>query len=294
MNQTKGYLTLEGNIKFLGAKSLKDYDRNKKLIFAIETKPENIIGIEAFGWKKEDTDDVYVSLPDKTTKKIQYADREWLEEGETIQGTSVKKDKADKAVTLVDIDAVEFIAANFKNGDSVFVNMKSEIDAYRGSLKYTISKIYPCSKVIDFNSPDFTEENHGVQWVIFDSIEGSIMNTYIIGKKDGVLPIKFELSPDLSPADFAQFNAGDALYLDYELVKTAVYKEVEEQAKPEQTGFKSIGKYAGAQTSGGSKFKTIDKYIEKFICVGVKDAKVAEVDMSLIKTSEEDGESLPF
>jgi len=293
MNITRGYLSVEAKIKFLGGKSLKDYASNKKLIFALETAPENIINVEAFGWKKNDDDEILINLPNRESKKIPYADREWLEEGQSIVGTSVKDPKTNNVVTLLDVDAVDFIHNNFKIGDSVFVNLKSEVDTYRNTLKWTISKFYPCNKEIDFESPDFEEVNNGVQWVIFDNVKDKVLNTFVIGKKDVTLPLVFELSPDLTAEDLAQFVAGDAINIDFELIRTPIYKEVEAPSPVDTKAFKPIGKYKDAPASGGKTFKTIEGFVEKYICVGIKDMKAQEEKIDSLRETEND-DDIPF
>ena len=89
-------------------------------------------------------------------------------EGETVIGTKVKKKTSDGQVeSYVDVEAIQIIKDNFKDGDIVTIVASAEADTYFQGLKFNINKIYASSKEIDFTKDDFEEENHGRLWVAF-------------------------------------------------------------------------------------------------------------------------------
>ena len=57
IKQTKGYLTIEGKVKFMSEKALKVKPQSKEVTFGVETNEGNIINVRAFGWIKEDDKD---------------------------------------------------------------------------------------------------------------------------------------------------------------------------------------------------------------------------------------------
>lgn len=291
IKQTKGYLTIEGKIRFMSEKSLKIKARSKEVTFGVETNDGNIINVRAFGWIKADDDMIYVSCKEGGSEAVPYADRFFLDEGKTLIGTSIKTTKNGEVTIMVDVDAVELIHSTFKNGDSVFISANSEIDTYYKNLKWVINKIYPSTEEIDFEDSDFEETNHGKQWVVFDKLDGTTLYGFVVSRKEDILPVQFELDTRyIEPEDFKEYKIGDLLQVDFEYVRTPIYKEVESQ--PKENKFKGKGKYAKAET-GNSTYKAIKGFEEKYVAVGLSNHQIdAITDEDLSKLSPE--EDNPF
>lgn len=291
IKQTKGYLSISGKVKFMSEKSLKVKPRSKEVLFAVETKEGNIINVKAFGWNKEDDDMIYVALKDGGSEPVAYADRFFLDEGKTIIGTSIKQTKDGEVTIMVDVDAVDLIYSTFKNGDSVFINAQSEVDTYFKDIKWIVNKIYASSSDINFEDKDFQEENHGKQWIAFESISDGKLKGFIISKKEEVFNVEFELDSEyITDEDFKKYQKGDLVQVDFECVRTAQYKEVEAKEQPQK--FKGKGKYAKAQTQQGT-YKSITGFDEKFVCVGISNEKIGEIQGDDLKKLGEDDDS-PF
>lgn len=291
IQQTKGYLTLEGKVKFMGEKSLKIKPRSKEVIFGLETKEGNIITVRAFGWNKEDDDLIYVSLKEGGTEPVPYGDRFFLEEGKTLIGTAIKPTKDSEVSIMVEVDAVELIHSTFKNGDTVFISANSEVDTYYNNLKWVVNKIYASTEDLDFNSENFEETNHGKQWIAFDKVEENTLFGFVVSRKEDILPIKFELDTRyIEEADFVSYEKGDLIQLDFEFIRTAIYEEVEDKQKPNI--FKGKGKYAKADNGNGT-YMSIKGFEEKYVCVGLSNEKKKVIEGEELHRLYED-ESTPF
>ena len=288
IKQTKGYLTIEGKVKFMSEKALKVKPQSKEVTFGVETNEGNIINVRAFGWIKEDDDLIYVSLKEGGTESVTYGDRFFLDEGKTLIGTAIKPTKDGEVSIMVDVDAVELIHSTFKNGDTVFISANSEVDTYYKNLRWVINKIYASSVDINFEDNGFEETNHGKQWIAFDKIDNDTLHGFVVSRKEDILPVEFELDTRyIEASDFNNYKKGDLVQVDFELVRTAIYEEVE--AKQDDHKFKGKGKYAKAYNGNGT-YKAIKGFDEKYVCVGLSNENVgaiAEEDLGKLGQDED-------
>ena len=129
MEQTKGYLTVRGKIWGLNNKEPLENSATKFLSFGIQTKKDNSFFIQVGEWKN-------------TTLNIKVRGKDMTEVEE-----------------LNEQDAIDKIKEVFKDGDSVFINARAEVDTYRKSLRYLVNQIYLEKEPIDFDKSDFEETN---------------------------------------------------------------------------------------------------------------------------------------
>ena len=90
-----GFLSVTGRIVGLNNKAIKEYPRSKSLRFGVQTKKDGVIFVETSGFIKNDDDTILVEHVDenkkRTTEKVPYGDRFFLEDGRTIIGTKIKR-----------------------------------------------------------------------------------------------------------------------------------------------------------------------------------------------------------
>lgn len=281
---TSGYLNLTGKIIGLNNKQIKEYPRSKEIQFGIQTKRDNIVYVRAFGFKKGDEDTILVEYTDenkkKQTEKAQYGDRFFLEDGRTIIGTKIKKTVDGQVESMVDVDAVDEIKNSFKDGDTVNISLKADINTYFKSLQFDVTKIFASSKEINFEDENFEEDNHGRLWISFVHAEDNIMTGIAFNKKQENIVLNFDLDTDYIKAEDFEFEQGRLIQIEYEFGRTPIYEEVEAEEKEEDKGFKPKGKYASEKTNSGRKYQQVTGYIDRLVCTGISDAKEDVYDLT--------------
>lgn len=298
--KTKGSLALTGKIVGLNNKEIRSTEWMKELKFGVMTTKENMVYVQATGFVKTDEDDILVEFQNadkkRETKKVPYGDRYFLDEGETVVGTKIKKTPDGQVETFVDVDGVQIIKDNFKDGQVVTIVANVEADTYFKGIKLNINKIYASSKEMDFEKGDFEEENHGRLWVAFAGIENDKVNGFIFDRKDECVNLKFDLDTRyIAIEDFAEFKQGNILQLEYEYGKTPIYGDVEVEEKDDKPKFKAKGKYANEVVNGGRRFPQITGYTERLVCTGISNMNTDDViDLTPFLSAEESEEEAPF
>jgi len=299
--KTRGNIVVSGRIVGLNNKEIRSNDWIKELKFGVMTTKDNMVYFQAMGFNKADDDDILVEYQDedkkRAIKKVPYGDRYFLEEGETVIGTKVKKTSDGQVESYVDVEAVQIIKDNFKDGDVVTIVASAEADTYFQGLKFNINRIYASSKEIDFTKNDFEEENHGRLWVAFSGIENGKVQGFIFDRKDEGVKLEFDIDTKyISVEDFAEFKQGNIIQLEYEYGKNPIYEDVEVKEEKDEPKFKPKGKYASEATaSGGRRFSQITGYTERLICVGISNINTEEViDLAPYLSVEGSNEEVPF
>jgi len=122
MEQTKGYLRVKGKIWSLNNKEAKEFDSIKSLSFGIQTSKDNSLFLQVGEWKN------------------------------TKLNVKIKAEGMTEVEEINEQEAINVIKELFKDGDSVYVNMRAEVDTYRKTIKYLVNKIYIEKEPIDFES----------------------------------------------------------------------------------------------------------------------------------------------
>jgi hypothetical protein len=277
LKQTKGYLNITGVIVGLNNKEIKEYPKSKEISFGIMTRKDNLVFVKATGFLKNDDDTILVEYfkdKKKVTEKAKYVDRYFLPEGQVIIGTKIKKDVKGSVEAFVDVDAVDEIKNNFKDGDVVSVGLTTECDTYYKNLKLTVTRIYKSSKKIDFTKANFEEENNGRQWIAFSNVNDDELVGYSFNKKMENVKLAFKMDKEfLSAEDFKEFKTGQNIQIEFEYNKVPQYEEVvEEEPKKEEKKYKAKGKYANKENDGYTTYRNVKGYEEFMVVTGITDA----------------------
>jgi hypothetical protein len=276
LKQTKGYLNITGVIVGLNNKEIKEYPKSKEISFGIMTRKDNLVFVKATGFLKNDDDTILVEYfkdKKKVTEKAKYVDRYFLPEGQVIIGTKIKKDVKGSVEAFVDVDAVDEIKNNFKDGDVVSVGLTTECDTYYKNLKLTVTRIYKSSKKIDFTKANFEEENNGRQWIAFSNVNDDELVGYSFNKKMENVKLAFKMDKEfLSAEDFKEFKTGQNIQIEFEYNKVPQYEEVvEEEPKKEEKKYKAKGKYANKENDGYTTYRNVKGYEEFMVVTGITD-----------------------
>lgn len=299
VDATKGYLNLTGKIIALNNKKVRESPKSRELSFGIQTAKDHVVFVRAFGWLKEDDDTILVEYYDENkkrqTKKDVYSNAEWLAEGESVVGTKLKYTVDSDVISCVDVDAIDKIKENFKDGNTVTVSLATEVDTYFNSLKFNIRKIYASSKEVNFEDTNCEEECHGRQWISFKEVIENKVKTFLFNKKEEGVEITFDLDTNyIKPEDFAGFKQGQLLQAEFEYAKIPIYSEVTEEPKKDEKKFKAKGKYAKeVNESGSSNYQQISGYEEIFVLTGISNVNETIVDLKPFLQAVNE-EEIPF
>lgn len=129
IEQTKGYLRIKGKIWGLNNKEpfTNQTGSIRNLSFGIQSSKENSNYIQVGKWAN-------------SSLNIKYKSEDMEEVGEVAEQ-----------------DAIPVIKGMFKDGDSVYVNLRMDINTYSKSLDFLVSNIYSEKEPIDFDSSNFEE-----------------------------------------------------------------------------------------------------------------------------------------
>lgn len=226
MNETKGYFSLKGKIWNLSNKEAKDFGVKRFLSFGIQTDKDNSLFVQVGEWKNT-----------KLNIKLKA-------EGET------------EVTSLNEQEAIDRIRTSFKDGDSVFVNMRVEVDTYNKRLNYLVNALYIENEPIDFNSADFKELNElNTSAIITEKPSNRKVNVGLVTYKGDMLELELSLSDnDVNDYFEEKMKVGDLAKVTISVNRKPNYVEGEvTDAEPTRKTLK--GKSAG----GGSGKRVIDK-----------------------------------
>lgn len=236
MEQTKGYLRLEGKVWGLSNKEPYTNDSIRSLSFGLQTEKDNSLFVQVGNWKN------------------------------STLNTKVKINPNGEVEELNEQDAVDKIKANFKDGDSVYIKCRVDVNTYRKKIDYLIGEIYKKSEVIDFNSSEFKEVNELVQnAVINEKPEGSTVKIGVTDYKGAMVELEAKLNDkDIRDYFIENVKLGDLMKLPLRIVRKPIYEDKGEVV--ERTTLK--GKVI---KSGGKNITGYDEFIE---IVDVDPAKI--------------------
>jgi hypothetical protein len=228
IEQTRGYLRLEGKI----------WGLNNKEPFANSYKRNLSFGLQS---NKANTN--YVQVGDWINSKL---------------NVKVKADPEGEVVELGEQEAIGFIKENFKDGDSVYINIRADVDTYHKKLNWIVSQIYKKSEPIDFNSEGFEEVNELNQAIVITekASDGKV--------KVGVTTYKGEMIElDLSLEDevvkkYIEENAkvGDLMHVTILVDNRPIYEEgTVENTNPTKERTTLKGKKVGGNNNSNSNRK---------------------------------------
>lgn len=217
---TKGYLRLEGKI----------WGLNNKEPFTNSVKRSL-----SFGLQSSKTNTNYVQVGDWISSKL---------------NVKVKANSEDEVIELGEQDAIDFVKTNFKDGDSVYLNIRADVDTYHKKLVWIISQMYKKSEAIDFDSADFEEVNELNQSVIITEkpSEGKVKVgvTTFYGE---MLELELALEDEVVKEYFEEnAKVGDLMHVTIDVDNRPIYEEGEvETGEPSKERTTLKGKKMGGE-----------------------------------------------
>lgn len=229
MEMTKGYLRLKGVIWGLNNKEPFTNDYKRSLSFKLNTSKENSLFLNIGGWKN------------------------------TSLNVKIKGEGMDKPEEVNEQDAIDRIKELFKDGDSVYVNCRADINTYNKRIDYIVNQIYLEKEKIDFNSEDFEEINELVMPIfIIDKPKNGTANAGVVDYRGNMVELKLSLTDeDVNGYFLENVKVGDLLKPTMQIVNKPNYVDGAEEVPVRKT---LKGKMI---SEGSSARRKQDGYISK-------------------------------
>lgn len=257
MQQTKGYQKLRGKIYGLN-KEVYDNGVTRSLTLRIKTDKENSLLVQVGKWKNS-----------KLNIKI-------------------KGDGMEKAEEFNEQEAIDKIKELFKEGDSVFINCRSDVNKYYKKIDVLVNQIYLLTEELDFDSEEFEETNELNQSVVI--IEKAESEDFKVGVSDyngNLIELDVKLR-DTDVRDYMKENAkvGDLMKVSIRSVNTPRYKDGSENGKTKAR--KTLkGKVIGGNSDNNKKnIDGYDSFLE-IIDIDPEATKIKEYDRDEIRIALE-------
>jgi hypothetical protein len=246
MEQTKGFFSLKGKIWGLNNKEAWSNDSKRSLSIGLQTSKENSLLLQVGEWKNS-----------SLTIKVKGADMEKPEEFTEQEG----------------IDKIKEV---FKDGDSVYVNCRSQINTYKKRIDYMINQIYIEKEPIDFDSSNFEETNELNQSVVVtENPSSNSVKVGLVAYKGEMLEQELALLDPVVQDYFGEnVKVGDLMKLTLKVKNIPIYEGDGEGTERKTLKGKSI-------KSGGKKIK--DRRLE---------IEVVDVDTETRKPKEYNRENI--
>jgi len=221
MQQTKGYLRLEGKVWGLNNKEPYSNDLKRNLSIGIQSSKTNSNYVQIGDWKNSK-----LNIKIKTTA-----------EGEVEE--------------MNEQDAIQYIKDNFKDGDSVYVNLRADVDTYHSKLNWLVSQIYKKSDAVDFDCDEFEEVNELNQYVVVtEKATENSLKVGIANYQGRMIELDLALEDDVIK-DYITQNAkvGDLMHVSILVDNRPIYEDsnVSTETTKERTTLK--GKKIGGNNN---------------------------------------------
>jgi hypothetical protein len=274
MEQTKGYLRLEGKIWGINNKKVYENDTKRSLSFGLQTAKDNSLFVQVGDWKN------------------------------STLNTKVKVDPNGEVEELNEQDAIDNIKDNFKDGESVYINCRVDVDTYHKKINYLIGDIYKKSEAIDFDSAEFEEVNELVQSVVVtEKPEGSTVKLGVANYKGAMVELVAKLNDkDVKDYFIENVKLGDLMKITLRVVRKPIYEDKGEVTERKTLKGKVI-KTGGRTISGYEEFievvdvdpakTTREKYDRNDITEALASAEYKKSTNSASDTKVEE-EELPY
>jgi hypothetical protein len=231
MEKTTGYLTQKGKIWGLNNKDPRENSATRSLSFGLNTAKDHSLFLEIGEWKN------------------------------TTLAIKVKGADMTEPLELNEQDAIAKVQELFKDGDSVFINARAEVDTFRKNIKYLVNQIYIEKEPIDFEAVGFKETNNLNQSiVIIEKPSDRSVKVGVVNFKGEMLEQELKLSDDMVNDYFNEnANVGDLLRVTISDIRKPNYVEQEVEQVVTGTQRKTLkGKIIGSGGKSKSR-RAIDK-----------------------------------
>lgn len=246
LQQTKGYFRLKGRIWGLNNKKAYENGSIRSLSIGLQTSKENSLFLQVGEWKN------------------------------STLNVKVKGQDMEEVVEVREQDAIDLIKETFKDGDSVYINCRPQVNTYKKRIDYVVGQIYIEKEAIDFDSSDFAEVNELVQSVVItEKPTGSSVMVGLATYKGELLEQELALK-DVDVKDYFSENVkvGDLMRLTLAVRNIPIY-----EGEGEATERKTL---KGKNLKSGGK-KIVDRKLE---------IEVIDVDIDATKSKEYDREEI--
>lgn len=238
INETKGYLSLRGEVYNLGKAAYENQGgtiRQQKL--TVKTSENHRVGITLGKWKN------------------------------TNLNIKMKCEGMDKAIQVNEQESIDEVKASFVEGDSVFVNCRSEINTKDGSIDFLLNNIYIADKKVDFAAADFKETSElSMQAIIAGKVENGVQPVIFANYRGETIRVNLNVK-DEDIVTYLSENAevGDLVKLFIYVVIEPIYEEKKEDTSKnkEQARTTLKNRTIGGDNSGGKgKIKGMNQIFE--------------------------------
>ena len=156
----------------------------------------------------------------------------------------------EKAEEIDEQTAITNFKEMFKDGDSVYVNLRVEPNAFTGKLDYIVSQIYIEKEPIDFNSESFEEVNELIQSVVVtENPSDRKVTAGIITWDEKMVELDLKLDDDIVNEYFQEnIKVGDLVPVNIYVFNKPTYSGDGEES--ERTTLKGKKKTSGQKITG--------------------------------------------
>lgn len=256
IEQTKGYLRVEGKIFGLNNKEAKEPNKAmRNLQFSVKTSKDNSIRVQVGQWRSS-----------KLNVKI-------------------KAEGMEETIEVNEQEAISKIKELFKDGDSVYINCRVESNRFFKSLDPIVSQIYIKKEAIDFESDEFEEVNEINQSIIITEKPSNGIVTGMVVNFNGE---GTELELNTTDTDVNDYFIENARVGD--LFKVTIYpinKPKYVEGSSDEGGARKTLKGKKIEKSGDRKFDGYENKLE-IVDVDIEKTEKAKYDRSDIRAALEE------
>lgn len=253
MEQTKGYFGLKGKIWGLNNKKPNQNDSGtmRSLSIAVNTRKDNSLFVQVGKWTN------------------------------STMNIKIKTKDMEKAEEVNEQEAIDRILKEFKDGDSVYINCRADVNDFSKRIDYMVNQIYILDSELDFENETFEENNAlntGV--VILEKPNGETLRGGLVDFRGNMIEVEFNLyDEDVKNYFIENAKVGDLMKVTAKVVNRPIYEE-------------------GGSTSTGTVRKTLKgKVIEgnnsrKKVKDYVKELEIIDVDIDKTESKKYDREEI--
>lgn len=196
MEQTRGYFRLEGKIWGLNNKTPFETTVKRNLSFGIQSSKTNTNYVQVGDWKNS-----------KLNVRLKFEGME-------------------KAEEFNEQEALDHIMNTFKDGDSVYLNLRAEVDTYHKKLNYIVSQMYIKDEAIDFDSKGFEEVNELNQCVVVtEKPQDDTLKVGVANYKGEMIELDLALEDDIVKNYVTEnTKVGDLMHVTIKVDNRPVYE----------------------------------------------------------------------
>lgn len=199
---------------------------------------------------------------------------EWLNSTLTVK---IKGEGMEEIAEVTEQEAIDEIKGLFKDGDSVYIGLRMDVNTYSKRIDYKVSRIYMLDKEIDFAANDFEEVNElNTSAIIIEEPKKGSQNVVFTNYKGEMLPQTLTIEDEEIQEYFDEnVGVGDVLRLTLKVVKRPIFEDIEDAG---ETKAETRTTLKGRKLGGNNKAKR--KIVGNEELLIVNDVDVVKTDKS--------------